>query len=85
MAQFLIIAVVAGVLCFAAPASSSHLHSVSWLRHLLIEGALPPPVVSVTTPSFVSYILGVLSFAVAACQPFGFFGVFREKPRLFKS
>ncbi|GAA6005376.1 uncharacterized protein JCM10292_007327 [Rhodotorula paludigena] len=62
MAQFLIIAVVAGVLCFAAPA-----------------------IVSVTTPSFVSYILGVLSFAVAACQPFGFFGVFREKPRLFKS
>ncbi|GAA5821973.1 hypothetical protein JCM3770_003029 [Rhodotorula araucariae] len=62
LAQFLIISIVSGVLCFAAPS-----------------------IVSVTTPGFVSYILGVLAFAVAAAQVFGFFGVFREKPRLFKS
>ncbi|BGP23769.1 proteophosphoglycan ppg4 [Rhodotorula toruloides] len=62
LAQFLVISVVAGVLCFAAPS-----------------------IVSVTTPSFLSYILGVLCFAVAAGQPFGFFGVYREKPRLFKA
>ncbi|BGP39012.1 hypothetical protein JCM10450v2_002969 [Rhodotorula kratochvilovae] len=62
LAQFLVISIVSGVLCFAAPS-----------------------IVSVTTPGFVSYILGVLAFAVAACQIFGFFGVFREKPRLFKS
>lgn len=40
---------------------------------------------SVVTPNFVSYILGILCFAGAACQPFGFFGVYREKPRLFKA
>ncbi|GAA5986779.1 hypothetical protein JCM10908_000894 [Rhodotorula pacifica] len=61
LAQFLIVSIVTGVLCFAAPS-----------------------IVSVVTPSFVSYILGVLCFAVAACQPVGFFGVYRERPRLFK-
>ncbi|GAA5965448.1 hypothetical protein JCM8115_005754 [Rhodotorula mucilaginosa] len=61
LAQFLIVSLVTGVLCFAAPS-----------------------IVSVVTPSFVSYILGVLCFAVAACQPVGFFGVYRERPRLFK-
>ncbi|GAA5916957.1 hypothetical protein JCM6882_005069 [Rhodosporidiobolus microsporus] len=62
LGQFLIISIVTGVLCFAAP-----------------------EIVSVTTPSFCSYILGILSILVAVAQPIGFLGVYREKPALFKS
>ncbi|GAA6005089.1 hypothetical protein JCM10207_008506 [Rhodosporidiobolus poonsookiae] len=61
LGQFLIISIVTGVLCFAAPS-----------------------IVSVTTPSFASYILGILSIVVAVAQPVGFLGVYREKPGLFK-
>ncbi|GAA5927675.1 hypothetical protein JCM3775_006049 [Rhodotorula graminis] len=62
LAQFLVISIVTGVLCFAAPS-----------------------IISVTTPSFISYILGILCFVIAAAQLFGFIGVLRDKPRLFKS
>lgn len=82
LAQFLVISVVAGVLCFAAPSSALPLSSRSLPSRLILPFRA---VVSVTTPSFLSYILGVLCFAVAAGQPFGFFGVYREKPRLFKA
>ncbi|BGP15002.1 hypothetical protein JCM10213_002855 [Rhodosporidiobolus nylandii] len=62
LAQFLIISIVAGVLCFAAP-----------------------DIVSVTTPDFLSYILGVFCILVAVAQPIGFLGVYRERPALFKT
>ncbi|GAA5854483.1 hypothetical protein JCM8547_004859 [Rhodosporidiobolus lusitaniae] len=62
LSQFLILSIVTGVLCFAAPS-----------------------IVSVTTPSFCSYILGILCLLVAAAQPVGFFGVYREKPALFRT
>ncbi|GAA6029828.1 hypothetical protein JCM8097_001067 [Rhodosporidiobolus ruineniae] len=62
LSQFLIVSIVTGVLCFAAPS-----------------------IVSVTTPSFCSYILGILCILVAVAQPIGFLGVYRERPKLFKT
>ncbi|GAA5909714.1 hypothetical protein JCM5296_005770 [Sporobolomyces johnsonii] len=62
LAQFLIISIVTGVLCFAAPS-----------------------IIAVTTPDFVSYILGVICMVVALAQPFGFFGVYRERVGLFRT
>ncbi|KAK4686857.1 gluconolactonase, partial [Tremellales sp. Uapishka_1] len=44
-----------------------------------------PDVVGSSIPSFTKYILAVVCFLVAICQPVGFIGVFREKTTLFKS
>ncbi|GAA5886963.1 hypothetical protein JCM16303_003073 [Sporobolomyces ruberrimus] len=62
LAQFLIISLVTGVLCFASPS-----------------------IITVTTPNIISYVLGVLSFVISAWQFIGFFGVYRDKVKLFKT
>lgn len=62
LAQFLIISLVTGVLCFASPS-----------------------IITVTTPNIISYVLGVLSFVISAWQLIGFFGVYRDKVKLFKT
>ncbi|GAA5956681.1 hypothetical protein JCM3765_005701 [Sporobolomyces pararoseus] len=62
LAQFLIISLVTGVLCFASPS-----------------------IITVTTPNIISYILGVLSFLISFWQGIGFFGVYRDKVKLFKT
>ncbi|KAK4055753.1 hypothetical protein OIV83_000300 [Microbotryomycetes sp. JL201] len=62
LSQFTVIALVTGVLCFAAP-----------------------DIIAVTVPSFAPYILGIVCMAVAVFQLFGFLGVYRDKPSMFKT
>ncbi|GAA5927971.1 uncharacterized protein JCM15063_006047 [Sporobolomyces koalae] len=61
LAQFLIISLVTGVLCFASPS-----------------------IITITTPTIITYVLGALSLVVSAWQSVGFFGVYRDKVSLFK-
>ncbi|KAM0788695.1 hypothetical protein ACM66B_002792 [Microbotryomycetes sp. NB124-2] len=62
LSQFTVIALVTGVLCFAAP-----------------------DIIAVTVPSFAPYVLGIVCIAVAVFQLFGFLGVYRDKPSMFKT
>ncbi|GAA5916438.1 uncharacterized protein JCM6883_006108 [Sporobolomyces salmoneus] len=62
LAQFLIISLVTGVLCFASPS-----------------------IITVTTPNIISYVLGVLNFVITGWQLVGFFGVYRDRVKLFKT
>ncbi|KAI5475899.1 hypothetical protein MNV49_000732 [Pseudohyphozyma bogoriensis] len=62
LAQFFIVALVSGILSFAAP-----------------------HIVAVAIPSWGPWIFGIVCVVVALFQIVGFFGVYRERPSLFKT
>lgn len=87
MAQFAIVSLVTGILCFAAPKSEPYRRQLgtAFVELTLPPSSLPSAVIAVSAPSFAPYILGVACIAVAVFQLVGFLGVYREKPAMFKN
>ncbi|GAA5971930.1 hypothetical protein JCM11641_001574 [Rhodosporidiobolus odoratus] len=76
--------------CCAVPLYNAGIYAIlaQFLIISIVTGVLAfaaPEIVSVTTPSFGSYVLGILCILVAVAQPIGFLGVYRERPALFKT
>lgn len=82
IAQFLVVSLVTGVLAFAAPKSVPSLRPR--LPALMLTTQTAPLVVAVAIPSWGPYLFGSVCIVVAVAQVVGFFGVYREKPKLFK-
>ncbi|KAL8277878.1 hypothetical protein RQP46_009697 [Phenoliferia psychrophenolica] len=75
--------------CCAVPLYNSGIYAilVQFLVVSLVSGALSfaaPKIVSVAIPSWGPYLFGIVCIVVALAQVVGFFGVYREKPKLFK-
>ncbi|GAA5980012.1 hypothetical protein JCM5350_005996 [Sporobolomyces pararoseus] len=76
--------------CCAVPLYNSGIYCIlaQSLIISLVTGVLcfaSPSIITVTTPNIISYILGVLSFVISCWQGIGFFGVYRDKVKLFKT
>ncbi|KAM0746571.1 hypothetical protein T439DRAFT_329677 [Meredithblackwellia eburnea MCA 4105] len=76
--------------CCAVPLYNSGIYAIitQFLVVSLVTGCLSfaaPRIVAVAIPSWGPYLFGILNLVVAAAQVFGFLGVYREKPKLFKT
>ncbi|ORY91714.1 hypothetical protein BCR35DRAFT_299000 [Leucosporidium creatinivorum] len=76
--------------CCAVPLYNSGIYAIlaQFTIVSLVTGILAfaaPSIVAVSIPSYGAYILGIVCILVALFQLFGFFGVYRERPSLFKT
>ncbi|SCZ97989.1 BZ3500_MvSof-1268-A1-R1_Chr7-3g09661 [Microbotryum saponariae] len=75
--------------CCAVPMYNTGIYTIiaQFAVISLVTGILSlaaPKIVSVAVPSFGGYILGACCILVALIQVFGFFGVYRERPSLYR-
>ncbi|GAA5836379.1 hypothetical protein JCM5353_002501 [Sporobolomyces roseus] len=76
--------------CCAVPLHNSGIYCIlaQFLIISLVTSVLcfaSPSIITVTTPNLITYVLGGLSCLIAFWQLIGFFGVYRDKVKLFKT